>query len=120
MGVEDGVGVAVGAVVGVGAGVGVAVIAGVGVAVASGAGVPEAVGVGMGEARAVLGAGVVTAINSGLVGPTISPSGLPTGWPPPAVRMTGGDCACELKSPNVEPSGALLSTIEPTAARRTA
>jgi hypothetical protein len=103
--------------VGVGVAVGVAVMAGVGVSVASGSGVSDAVGVGVGEGRSVLGAGVVTARSKGLVGPTVSPPGLPMGWLQVAVKVTAGDCACELKSPNVEPIGERLSTIEPTAPR---
>ena len=60
---------------------------------------------------------VVTARSKGLVGPTVSPPGLPMGWLQVAVKVTAGDCACELKSPNVEPIGERLSTIEPTAPR---
>jgi hypothetical protein len=37
-----------------------------------------------------------------------------------ALNVSVGDCACELNSPNVEPTGEPRMTIEPTAARRTA
>jgi hypothetical protein len=50
----------------------------------------------------------------------VSAPGLEGGCAPAAVDVVGGDCACELKSPNAEPIGELRRTIKPTAARRMA
>jgi hypothetical protein len=93
---------------------------GVGAAVGSGSGVTEGVGVAVGAGGAPLTAGVGSRMSRGGVAVAVSAPELEGGCAPAAVDVVGGDCACELKSPNAEPIGELRRTIKPTAARRTA
>jgi hypothetical protein len=117
-GVSVGVGAGVGVELGVGAGVAVGAGLGVGGAMGSEPGVAVGVGVAVGAAGSELAVGVGRSWRRGGRGRALSAPPLPCA--PAAVKVVGGDSACELNSPNVEPTGEPRTTIEPTAARRTA